>query len=118
MTNIPISTLPSGKEVTEDSMYDLLKKSGVQDVDWLVIAKQLGLTTQTLAGAFLRAWKDSDSVEPSWQRLAKALAKISEGGGLYARATQQAERNAGMCVKPCIQYIIGSRMGGGTPPTQ
>ena len=104
MTNIHILILPSGKEVTEDSMYNLLKKSGVQDKDWLVIAKLLEVTTQTLAGAFLTAWKYSDSVEPSWQRLAKALAKISEGGGLYARAAQQAERNAGLYTKPCIYY--------------
>lgn len=83
-------------------MYNLLKKSGVQDKDWLVIAKLLEVTIRTLAGAFLTAWKDSDSVEPSWQRLAKALAKISVGGGLYARAAQQAERNAGLYTKPCI----------------
>ena len=79
-------------------MYDLLKTSGIRDADWLVIAKQLGLTTEKLAGAFLKAWKDSDSVGPSWQKLAKALAKIGEGGGSgwYARASQQADRNAGM----------------------
>ena len=82
--------------VTEDSMCDLLMKSGVQAADWLVIAKQLKLTTQMLAGAFLKAWKESDYTTPSWKRLAKALKAI--GGGWYENASQQAEKNAGMYV--------------------
>ena len=71
-------------------------KSGVQAADWLVIAKQLKLTTQTLAGAFLKAWKESDYTRPSWENLAKALRAI--GGGWYENASQQAEKNAGTYV--------------------
>ena len=37
-----------GTEVTEASMCDLLKKSGLQSDDWLVIAKELKL--------LLRSW--------------------------------------------------------------
>ena len=74
-------------------MCDLLKKSGVQAADWLVIAKQLKLTTEMLAGVFLKAWKDSDYTRPSWQRLAKALKVID--GDLYILASKRAENNAG-----------------------
>ena len=74
-------------------MCDLLKKSGVQAADWLVIAKQLKLTTEMLAGVFLKAWKDSDYTRPSWQRLAKAL-KVTDGD-LYILASKRAENNAG-----------------------
>ena len=77
-------------------MCDLLMKSGVQAADWLVIAKQLKLTTQMLAGAFLKAWKESDYARPSWKKLAKALKAI--GGGWYENASQQAEKNAGTYV--------------------
>ena len=85
-----------GKEVTEDSMCDLLIKSGVQAADWLVIAKQLGLTTEMLAGVFLKAWKELDYTRPSWEKLAKALGAID--GHWYEHAKQQAEKNAGMCI--------------------
>ena len=77
-------------------MCGLLIKSGVQTADWLVIAKQLKLTTQMLAGAFLKAWKESDYARPSWEKLAKALRAI--GGGWYENASQQAENFAGMYV--------------------
>ena len=82
-----------GKAVTEDSMYDLLSRSGVKDTDWLVITKHLELTTQMQAEVFLKAWKDSDATEPSWLRLAKALADMN--GDWYAHASEQAEKNAG-----------------------
>ena len=71
-------------------------KSGVQGADWLVIAKQLKLTTQMLAGVFLKAWKESDYTRPSWEKLAKALKAI--GGEWYESASQQAEKNAGTYV--------------------
>ena len=77
-------------------MCDILMKSGVQAAEWLVIAKQLKLTTQMLAGAFLKAWKGSDYTTPSWKRLAKALRDI--GGEWYENASHQAEENAGMYV--------------------
>lgn len=77
-------------------MCDLLIRSGVQAADWLVIAKELKLTTQMLAEVFLKAWKESDYTRPSWEKLAKALRAI--GGGWYESASQQAERNAGTYV--------------------
>ena len=77
-------------------MCDLLIRSGVQAADWLVIAKELKLTTQMLAGAFLKAWKESDYARPSWEKLAKALRAIGEGW--YESASHQAERNAGTYV--------------------
>ena len=77
-------------------MYDLLMKSGVQAADWLVIAKQLKLTTEMLAGAFLNAWKESDYTRPSWKKLAKALRAIEREW--YESASQEAEKNAGTYV--------------------
>ena len=77
-------------------MCDLLIRSGVLAADWLVIAKQLKLSTHILAGAFLKAWKETDYTRPSWEKLAKALRAI--GGDWYQNASQQAERNAGTYV--------------------
>ena len=79
-------------------MCDVLKKSGVVSSDWLVIAKELKLTTQELTGAFLKAWEDSEytkpeCTKPSWQKLAKALRAID--GDWYQDASKQAEKNAG-----------------------
>ena len=74
-------------------MCDVLKKSGVVSSDWLVIAKELKLTTQELTGVFLKAWEDSDRAKPSWQKLAKALRAID--GDWYQDASKQAEKNAG-----------------------
>ena len=77
-------------------MRDVLSTSGVQPDDWLVIAKQLKLTTEMLVGVFLKAWKESDYTRPSWEKLAKALKAI--GGEWYERASQQAVKNAGTYV--------------------
>lgn len=74
-------------------MCDVLKKSGVVSSDWLVIAKELKLTTQELIGVFLKAWEDSDRTKPSWPKLAKALRAID--GDWYQDASKQAEKNAG-----------------------
>ena len=77
-------------------MIDFLQKSGVQDTDWLLIAKKLELTTQIQAEVFLKAWKDSDADGPSWIKLAKALKGIT--GDWYERASEQAEKNEGWCI--------------------
>jgi len=75
-------------------MFDVLKMSGVQAAEWLIIAKQLGLTAQMVTGVFLKAWKDYDSTKPSWHKLAKALAAID--GDVYEHASKKAKNNAGM----------------------
>ena len=75
-------------------MFDILKMSGVRAADWLIIAKQLGLTAQMVTGVFLKAWKESDFTKPSWQKLAKALAAID--GDVYEHASKKADNNAGM----------------------
>ena len=74
-------------------MYDILTSSGGKAAGWLEIAKKLELTTQVLAGVFLKAWKASSANKPSWQKLAKALKVI--GGDWYERASKKAEKNAG-----------------------
>ena len=74
-------------------MYDILTRSGGKAADWLEIAKKLELTTQVLAGVFLKAWKASSTNKPSWQKLAKALKVI--GGDWYEHASKKAEKNAG-----------------------
>lgn len=92
---IPLFT---GKKVTEDSMYGILIKSGVQAADWLKIAKQLELTIQNQAAVFLKAWEDSDTTGPTWLQLANALVAIRGGVDWYERASKEAEKNAGMHV--------------------
>ena len=87
-----------GKVVTEDSMYEILVKSGVQAADWLKIAKQLELTIHKQAAVFLKAWKDSDTTGPTWSKLANALAAIRDGVDWYERASKEAKKNAGMHV--------------------
>ena len=69
-------------------------KSGVPAAEWLVIAKQMEMTKETLAGIFLQAWKDTHT-NPSWKKLSKALSGISDAADQYKGAIKQAETNAG-----------------------
>ena len=80
-------------------MCDVLSNSGVQADEWLVIAKQLRLTTEMLVGVFLKAWMDCDYTRPSWVKLAKALRSIV--GDWYERASQRAVKNAGRSIYGC-----------------
>ena len=90
-------------KVTEDTMCKLLKKSGVQATDWLVMAKELQLNSLTLVGIFLEAWKKCSTKvnAPSWPKLATALEAISDGGMEYEYSIMQAKKNAGRSSSQC-----------------
>ena len=75
-------------------MYELVLNSGVPAADWLVIAKQMEMTKQTLAGVFLMAWKETNA-NLSWKKLSKALSDINDAADQYEDAIKQAENNAG-----------------------
>ena len=82
-------------------MNDLLRQSGVEAADWLVIAKQLGLNSLKLGGIFLEAWKKYSKSTPSWLKLATALEAISDDEKQYEYSIMQAKKNAGRSSSQC-----------------
>ena len=99
-----------GKDVNKESMCDLMMRSVPQQVNWLVIARELKLTNQMLVRVFLEAWKDSDATGRSWKKLATALKSISESGDFYKYASEEAEKNAGTFVTN-FAIVLYRRLG-------